>query len=102
MDPLMGIVGSLLVAKWSVGLLKQTSQVLLDYQASETLISEVRGAIEGDEHSQISDLHVWLIGPNRYSVIVALVSETPDSVAAYRSRLDPDKFSHVTVQVDRL
>ncbi|KAF0094628.1 MAG: cation diffusion facilitator family transporter [Puniceicoccaceae bacterium 5H] len=102
MDPIMGLVGSLLVARWSLGLLKQTSGVLLDRQAHEHEVEEVRSAIEDDGHSHVTDLHVWSIGPGLHSVIVALVSETPESPAAYRQRLDPAEFPHVTVEVQPL
>ncbi|WPJ96497.1 CDF family Co(II)/Ni(II) efflux transporter DmeF [Coraliomargarita algicola] len=99
MDPVMGIVGSLLVAKWSWGLLRQTSQVLLDYQASTAVMQQVKHALEGDGQGQLSDLHVWLIGPNRYSVIAAIVAERPLSAQVYRERLDAQQFPHVTIEV---
>lgn len=99
MDPLMGIVGSILVAKWSIGLLKQTSRTLLDHQASDEIVDTVRQAIESDGHSRISDLHVWSIGIDQYGVILAVVSKTPLSPDAYRTRLDQDHFPHTTVEI---
>ena len=102
MDPLMGIVGSLLVAKWSIGLLKQTSSVLLDHQAAPKTMETVRSAIESDGHSHLTDLHVWSIGPNRYGVILGIVSENPESPKAYRSRLETKRFPHVTIEVHDL
>lgn len=100
MDPLMGIVGSLLVARWSLGLLRQTSHVLLDRQASPTLEETVRATIEGDGHSQVMDLHIWSIGPGIWSVILSIVSETPENPQTYRERLDSGQFPHVTVEVN--
>lgn len=102
MDPLMGIVGSLLVAKWSIGLLKQTSSTLLDHQAPPNVMNTVRDAIESDGHSRISDLHVWLIGLNQYSVIASIVSENPERPEAYRARLDCERFPHTTVEIMNL
>lgn len=99
MDPLMGIVGSILVAKWSIGLLKQTSRTLLDHQAPTEIVETVRQAIESDGHSRISDLHVWSIGIDQYGVILAVVSKTPMSPDAYRTRLDQDHFPHTTVEI---
>jgi cation diffusion facilitator family transporter len=98
MDPLMGIVGSLLVAKWSVGLLKQTSRTLLDHQAPEEVLHSVRHKIEDDGHSQLSDLHVWAIAPDRYAVVAAIVSEAPESVESYRERLQTSQLVHITVE----
>lgn len=102
MDPIMGMVGSVLVAKWSIGLLKQASGVLLDHQASAEVIETVRSKIEGDGHSHLSDLHVWMIAPNRYSVIAAVVSESAETANDYRSRLDAERFVHVTLEVHAL
>ncbi|MDQ8192853.1 CDF family Co(II)/Ni(II) efflux transporter DmeF [Coraliomargarita sp. SDUM461004] len=99
MDPIMGIVGSVLVAKWSIGLLKQTSQILLDFQAPQPVLDQVKHAIESDGHSQLSDLHIWSIGPNRYSVIAAIVSARPEVSEVYQARLDATQFPHVTVEI---
>ncbi|WP_221031995.1 CDF family Co(II)/Ni(II) efflux transporter DmeF [Actomonas aquatica] len=100
MDPVMGIAGSVLVAHWSIGLLKQTGGVLLDRQASERETSEVRAALEGDGHTQVTDLHVWSIAPNAVSVVVAVASPTPESPDGYRARLDAARFPHVTIEVN--
>lgn len=99
MDPLMGIVGSLLIAKWSIGLLKQTSSALLDHQAPASIVKSVRDAIEGDGRSHITDLHVWLIGLNQYSVILTIATESPLSSETYRARLDSQRFPHTTVEI---
>lgn len=98
MDPLMGIVGSVLVAKWSIGLLKQTSRVLLDHQATEEMTGKVRSKIEDDGHSHVSDLHVWTIAPDRYAVIVTVVSEKPETADCYRARLQTRQLAHITVE----
>lgn len=98
MDPLMGIAGSVLVAHWSLGLLRQSSRVLLDRQAPSHATEEIREAIEGDGHSKVADLHVWSIAPNVFSVIVSVVSATPASAEDYRKRLDRTRFQHVTVE----
>lgn len=99
MDPLMGIVGSILVGKWSIGLLKQTSRELLDQQAPEEVMDAVRAAIEAKEDSHITDLHVWSIGPNQFAVILAIAARNPLPPDAYRARLDDQRFPHTTVEV---
>ncbi|MDQ8195283.1 CDF family Co(II)/Ni(II) efflux transporter DmeF [Coraliomargarita sp. SDUM461004] len=102
MDPLMGIVGSVLVAKWSIGLLKQTSRVLLDHQATEEMTDTVRSKIEDDGYSHVSDLHVWTIAPDRYAVIATVVSETPETADCYRARLHTRQLAHITVEAHAL
>ena len=99
MDPFMGIVGSLLVAKWSIGLLKQTSRTLLDHQAPEEVVNSVRHKIEEDGHSHITDLHVWSIGTNQFGVILTVASKSPLAAEDYRARLDLNQFPHTTVEI---
>lgn len=102
MDPLMGIVGSVLVARWSWGLLLTTSNVLLDKSAPEALQEAIAGSIieEGDE---LVDLHVWPVGPEMYSAIVAVASTAPKSPDQYRARIAGlARLVHVTVEVNEL
>lgn len=100
MDPAMGIVGSLLVARWSVGLLRQTSHVLLDRQAPEPLQERVRNAIERDSGDRVSDLHVWSIGPGIWAAEITVVANDARDADAYRARLPEDLgLVHVTVEV---
>jgi cation diffusion facilitator family transporter len=100
MDPVMGIVGGILVARWSYGLLVSTSAVLLDRQAPEKLRAAVRGAIEADEDSRIADLHVWSIGPDIYSAQIAVVAHNPLSPAEYKAQIPKTLgLVHVAVEV---
>nr|WP_239496162.1 CDF family Co(II)/Ni(II) efflux transporter DmeF [Salinicola peritrichatus] len=98
MDPIMGIVGAVLITRWSWHLLKDTSRVLLDQQRSD-LEQGVRQAIENDG-ARISDLHLWAIGPNIHAAIVSVVSHDPKSPAVYKQRIQArcPSLVHVTVE----
>ncbi|MGJ8670858.1 MAG: CDF family Co(II)/Ni(II) efflux transporter DmeF [Oceanococcus sp.] len=100
MDPAMGIVGAILVARWSYGLLVSTAAVLLDRQASESLQTQIRQWIEIDDDTQITDLHVWSIGPAIYSAQIALVTHQPLAPDEYKA-LIPESLGlvHVSVEV---
>ncbi|MCG2634621.1 MAG: CDF family Co(II)/Ni(II) efflux transporter DmeF [Gammaproteobacteria bacterium] len=102
MDPVMGLVGAVLVSWWSIGLLRATSAVLLDRQGPDALRQKIRNSIEQDRDSRVTDLHVWSIAPNLYSAIISLVADHPAEPAAYKARL-PDhlKLGHVSVEVHR-
>ncbi|SFH17647.1 CDF family Co(II)/Ni(II) efflux transporter DmeF [Modicisalibacter xianhensis] len=101
MDPMMGIVGTVLITRWSWGLLRDTSQVLLDRQAHE-LDDEVRSVIETHASDRISDLHLWSIGPGIYAGVIALVSNDPAPPHVYRTRLQQrlPQLVHVTFEVE--
>ncbi len=101
LDPLMGIAGAILVARWSWGLLRDTSRVLLDRQAPRAMHDQVRAAIEGNGNdARLADLHLWSIGPGIYAAALAVVAGTPESPDAYRRRLPAGLgLVHVTVEV---
>lgn len=100
MDPAMGIVGAALVCQWSVGLLRATSAILLDRQGPEELKRKIRKSIEADGETRVVDLHLWVIGPNIYSVILSIVARNPGPPDHYKKLLPPGLgLVHVTVEV---
>jgi cation diffusion facilitator family transporter len=99
MDPLMGVVGALVIAHWSWGLVRSTAMVLLDAVPDPGLVARVRDRIEVDG-DRVSDLHVWRLGPGHLAAIVGVVSAAPQSPAVYKARLEGlPSLSHVTVEV---
>lgn len=101
MDPAMGIVGGIVILRWSWGLIRDAGGVLIDYiPAQEDLPSEIREAIEQDGET-ITDLHVWQLGPGHHGAIVSIRSRTPREPAFYREKLAHiHDLSHVTVEVE--
>ena len=96
LDPMMGIVGAVVIARWSWSLVRDTSAVLLD-TADDHLIDEMRECVEGPGDARIVDLHVWRIGPTAHAGIVS-VSGSPDA-ATIRERLRPvHELAHLTVE----
>ncbi len=101
MDPAMGIVGALVIARWSWGLIRDTGTVLVDsLPGSDQLPEAVRRAIEtGDD--RIADLHVWQVGPGHHAAIVSILSPTPLPPSAYKAKLAHlERLSHVTIEVE--
>jgi cation diffusion facilitator family transporter len=100
MDPLMGVIGALLVTRWSWGLLRQTSRVLLDHQAPESIREAIRGCLESVDDNRVADLHVWSIGPGIYAAIVGVVTDHPRSAESYKE-LVPGHLGvvHLSVEV---
>jgi cation diffusion facilitator family transporter len=84
-DPLMGIVGAILVARWSIGLLLSTGVILLDRQGPDDIREEVQRRIESDGSNRVVDLHIWAIGPRMYSAIISIVADEPEDPDHYKS-----------------
>jgi cation diffusion facilitator family transporter len=99
MDPLMGIVAALVIARWSWGLVRDSGAVLLDVVPEGGLADTIRVALEQDD-DRVSDLHLWRIGPGHLAVIVALVSDRPRAPEHYKAKLAGlPQLSHVTLEV---
>jgi cation diffusion facilitator family transporter len=101
MDATMGIVGAVLITRWSIGLLRETSNVLLDSVPGKRLGKAITQAIESEDDNQIVDLHIWQIGPNSYGVIVSLVTHDPKDPEHYKGLIaDLQTLDHVTIEVN--
>lgn len=99
MDPAMGIVGALLVARWSLGLIRQTSAVLLDRQDDEAA-EVIRDALESDGSARVTDLHVWSIGPGLHAAEIVIYDTEPEQPATYKARLPAQLgLVHITIEV---
>lgn len=107
LDPVMGIVGALLVARWAQGLIRDTARVLLDREMDHPVVGEIRQALAAQPHwptpPQVVDLHVWRVGRSRFAVIVGLLSDNPTiTPTSVRQVLAPhEELVHVSVEVNR-
>ena len=102
LDPAMGIVGAALVARWSIGLIRDSSRVLLDEQADEHRLVKLRHALEASPSDRIADLHLWNIGHGIHAAEVIVVSDDPKSPDHYKSLIPAAlKVVHATVEVQR-
>ncbi|MCF1742067.1 CDF family Co(II)/Ni(II) efflux transporter DmeF [Paradevosia shaoguanensis] len=103
MDPAMGIVGALVIARWSWSLIRDAGRVLVDYVPDgENLPQQIRHAIEDGGDARITDLHVWQVGPGHKAAIVALEARSPQPAETYRAKLaDITGLAHLTVEVSR-
>ena len=102
MDPAMAIVGAALVARWSWGLLRDSSRILLDRQAPRDLRESIREVLQ-TPHDRITDLHVWSVGPQIYAASIAVVTTQPRQPEYYKALLPADMgLVHATVEVNHV
>ncbi len=95
MDPAMGIVGAVVIARWSWTLMRDTAAVLLD-RTDDAVAAEVRALVEAGGDARITDLHVWRVGPEARAAIVSVVGADAEAV---RARLAPvHELAHLTVE----
>ena len=103
MDPLMGVVGSVVIGVWSYGLLRDCSSILLDGAVDRTAATTLREALESDGDTVAVDLHVWKLSPTDLAAAIAIVANRPSTPDEYRARLTAaiPSLSHVTLEVNR-
>lgn len=101
MDPVMGLLASVVILNWSWTLLRSAGAILLDVCPDPGLGRLIAARLE-QKGDRISDLHLWRVGPGHLAAIVSLVSDDPRSPAQYKRRLAGLRgLSHVTIEVER-
>ena len=100
MDPVAGIVGAMVIANWSYGLIRDTGAILLDVSSSGAMDARIRGVVESSGDKLI-DLHVWRVGPGHFAAVVSIVSGSPGHGPAYyhEALWRFSGLSHITVEV---
>jgi cation diffusion facilitator family transporter len=99
-DPVVGIIGSFVIASWAYGLIRDSGAVLLDVNADRNLETIIRERIE-TKGDRITDLHLWQVGPGHRAAVISVVSDHPLPPATYKRRLGGLRgLSHVTIEVE--
>jgi cation diffusion facilitator family transporter len=99
LDPVIGLLGAIVIAHWSLGLLRSAGAVLLDMVPNPRLADLLRDRLEVGE-DKVADLHLWRLGPGHTGVTVSIVTHDPLAPSDYKQRLvGIDGLSHVTVEV---
>ncbi|MCY1295281.1 Cadmium, cobalt and zinc/H(+)-K(+) antiporter [compost metagenome] len=104
LDPLMGVVGAVMVAIWAKGLLRETGRVLLDAEMDAPVVDEIREIVkQSPVPADITDLHVWRVGKGQYACILSLATDQHLSADHVRQQLSVhEELAHITVEVNRL
>jgi cation diffusion facilitator family transporter len=101
MDAVMGVVGAAVITRWSYGLLRETSQILLDSQPANGIHAKVKHLLEAEADIRVCDIHIWWIGPRQFAAVISIVTHFPQPVEHYKSLLAIyDELVHVTVEVN--
>ncbi len=104
LDPVMGIIGAMLVAIWAKNLITETSKALLDREMDHPVVAEIREVVEcgpdtGDTH--LADLHVWRIGKRSYACVLSVVTydETLTPQRVREQLAVHEEIVHATVEI---
>lgn len=102
MDPLMGVVGAVVITRWSYSLIRETGPILLDGSISGPYREAIRTTLEEDRDNRVSDIHIWKVGPADYAAIISIVTHYPKNPGHYKKLLAGfDKITHLTLEINR-
>ena len=100
LDPVMGIVGAIIISRWSWGLIQQTSPILLDGGVKASLQRQVRETIEAVPDHQVADLHIWRVSADHHAIMVSIVSHSPKEASYFNQLLAKfPELSHITIEL---
>ena len=100
LDPLMGIVGGILIWKWAWGLLKSCGLILLDGSHDDKTKQKIIAAMEDDNDTRVVDFHMWNLSSNSFGLIVSIVANTPKPYQEYHKRLGViNNLDHITIEI---
>ena len=101
LDPLMGVIGAVIIAVWAKGLLIETGKVLLDREMDSPVVERVRRALAQEADTELADLHLWRVGRSQFACIVSVVTHGAATADRYKARLAGiSELVHVTVEVN--
>jgi Co/Zn/Cd efflux system component len=101
LDPVMGIVGGVLVAVWALGLLRTSGRALLDAEMDAPVVDEIRAVIAASAvPAEIRDLHVWRVGRNQYACVLSLTVHAIVDAEFFRQQLQVhEELVHITIEI---
>lgn len=103
MDPLMGLVGAVMIVYWATGLLRDTGRVLLDAEMGAPVVDEIRDVIAHSPiKADIADLHVWRVGRGKYACILSLATDNDVSPEYFKKQLSVhEELVHISIEINR-
>lgn len=103
LDAALGIVGAILVAKWSFGLIRDSSKTLIDAEMNHPIVEQIKQSlVHAEQAHKLTDLHVWQVAQEKFACIIVLESDdqslTPDTVRSLL--LQYSRLVHISVEIN--
>ena len=104
LDPVMGLVGAVLVSVWAYGLLRDTGRVLLDAEMNAPVVDEIREVIAASPIKvQLNDLHVWRVGKGKFACILSLATDNEASPEYFKQQLSiHEELVHISIEINQI
>lgn len=102
LDPVMGIIGAVLVVIWAYGLLRDSGRILLDAEMNAPIVHNIKQTIANSPIKvEICDLHVWRVGKGKYACILSLATHEKVYATDVKQQLSlHDELVHTTIEIN--
>lgn len=101
LDPVMGMVGAVVITRWSINLVRSTAPILLDKSIDLKTQQEIISLLEKKAGTKVTDIHIWRLSAGHYGAIISLAAKEPLPVDVYREMLARfTVLSHLTIEVN--
>ncbi len=103
MDPVMGVVGAIVILRWSYSLVKESSDILLDKSVKKSTLEKISNALS-DKNTVVNDIHVWTIATAHQAAILKVTSASPLTSVEYKGILKKilPQLSHISIEIKRI
>lgn len=99
-DPVVAVVGAIVILNWGVGLIRQCARQLVDLDPSTQQRDAVRRALEAIDDTLVEDLHLWRVGPEQVVCVVSVSSKSPRALSDYKTAvIGAVQIDHLTVEI---
>ncbi len=99
-DPVVALVGALVILKWGAGLIRECGRQLIDLDPSTRHRDQVKAALEGLEGTRVVDLHLWRVGPKQLVCVVSIASQEPKDLSEYKRVVTAAApVNHLTIEI---
>jgi cation diffusion facilitator family transporter len=100
LDAATGLVGGVVILKWSFGLARTTASELLDVNTGNDCEARIRCLLARFDDVAVLDLHVWPMGRGQLNCVIAIESDSLRSVEEYRTKiLEQVPLAHLTIEL---
>ncbi|MCX7989395.1 MAG: CDF family Co(II)/Ni(II) efflux transporter DmeF [Aquificaceae bacterium] len=100
MDPLMALLGFVLIIRWSLGLMRESASILLDREGKNPMLERIIKTLEEDGESRVYDIHLLRVHKDKYACIVGIETTGNYDLGYYQKLISGFReIAHATIEL---
>lgn len=86
-DAFVGIVGAAVILRWSYGLVRESSGILLDKTVTPRLTADIASELETNVGTRVKSIRLWKTGQTQEALVLSIAAESPRELCEYKRQL---------------